>query len=131
MPTNLFWLIRAIEAPRESLDDVSYYDTVTDLRLETTRGDEEGASQLHVHVQEDANEIVAYPHTASLDHIYCPRFPESEIEMVSHVSGCNFRVRARPHKELLIRKHIPGPISVHRWRRGTQTGIPYTAEESL
>lgn len=37
------------EAIRESLQDIQFYDTVTNLKLETTEG------RLHVHVVEDGN----------------------------------------------------------------------------
>ncbi len=37
------------EAIRESLIDIQFYDTVTNLKLQTTEG------RLHVHVVEDSN----------------------------------------------------------------------------
>ncbi len=40
---------RIYEAIRESLDDIDFYPTVTNLKLQTTDG------RLHVHVVEDTN----------------------------------------------------------------------------
>ena len=46
------------EAIRDSLSDIQFYDTVTNLKLETREG------RLHVHVTEDVNEIEDFPLTA-------------------------------------------------------------------
>lgn len=46
---------RIYEAIRESLSDIKFFDTVTNLKLETTDG------RLHVHVVEDGNVSRASP----------------------------------------------------------------------
>jgi serine/threonine protein kinase len=97
---------RVFEAIRESLDDIQYYETVTNLKLETTEED----CQLHIHVREDANEIVQFPTASLMDHVRCPRYRESEIEFDSHLSGFVYKVRA--DGQLLIKKEIPGPDTV-------------------
>jgi serine/threonine protein kinase len=97
---------RVFEAIRESLDDIQYYGTVTNLKLETTEED----CQLHIHVREDANEIVQFPAASLMDHVRCPRYRESEVEFDSHLSGFVYKVRA--DGQLLIKKEIPGPDTV-------------------
>jgi serine/threonine protein kinase len=97
---------RVFEAIRESLDDIQYYETVTNLKLETTEED----CQLHIHVREDANEIVQFPAASLMDHVQCPRYRESEVEFDSHLSGFVYKVRA--DGQLLIKKEIPGPDTV-------------------
>lgn len=97
---------RVFEAIRESLGDIQYYDTVTNLKLETTEED----CQLHIHVREDANEIVQFPEASLMDHVQCPRYRESEVEFDSHLSGFVYKVRV--DGQLLIKKEIPGPDTV-------------------
>ncbi|KAJ6135555.1 hypothetical protein N7512_000715 [Penicillium capsulatum] len=46
---------RIYESIRESLPDIQFYDTVTNLKVETRDG------RLHVHVTEDVNETIPYP----------------------------------------------------------------------
>lgn len=98
--------LRIYEAIRDSLPDIQYYDTVTNLKLETTADD----GQLHVHVREDANEIVNWPAISLFDHIQCPRFNESSLEFDSHLSGFVYKVRL--HGRVVIKKEIPGPDTV-------------------
>ncbi|KAK4628743.1 hypothetical protein CLAFUW4_07693 [Fulvia fulva] len=98
--------IRIYEAIRDSLPDIQYYDTVTNLKLETTRDD----GQLHVHVREDANEIVQFPAISLFDHIRCPRYHESSLQFDSHLSGFVYKVHL-DHRTL-IKKEIPGPDTV-------------------
>ncbi|EME44343.1 hypothetical protein DOTSEDRAFT_71995 [Dothistroma septosporum NZE10] len=98
--------IRIYEAIRDSLPDIQYYDTVTNLKLETTRDD----GQLHVHVREDANEIVQFPATSLFDHVRCPRFNESSLQFDSHLSGFVYKVHL--DDRTLIKKEIPGPDTV-------------------
>lgn len=97
---------RIFEAIRESLDDIQYYDTVTNLKLETTEHD----CQLHIHVREDANEIVEYPSASLMEHVDCRRFRESDVEFDSHISGFVYKVRVG--NQILIKKEIPGPDTV-------------------
>ncbi|KAK4548364.1 hypothetical protein LTR36_010235 [Oleoguttula mirabilis] len=97
---------RIYEAIRESLPDIQYYDTVTNLKLETTPDDD----QLHVHVREDANEIVQYPSSSLLEHIDSRSYPESEVQFISHLSGFVYKVRAGG--KVVIKKEIPGPDTV-------------------
>lgn len=94
---------RIYEAIRESLPDIEFYDTVTNLKLETEDG------QLHVHVTEDINEIIPYP---SVDFVEegCRLYRESELDFQSHLSGFVYKVRAG--NQVLIKKEIPGPGTI-------------------
>jgi len=94
------------EAIRESLAEIQYYDTVTNLKLETTRDD----GQLHVHVREDANEIIQYPAISLFQHVQTRRYRESQLEFVSHISGFVYKVIA--DGAIVIKKEIPGPDTV-------------------
>ncbi|KXT07660.1 hypothetical protein AC578_10229 [Pseudocercospora eumusae] len=98
--------LRIYEAIRDSLPEIQYYPTVTNLKLETTQDD----GQLHVHVREDANEIVNYPSISLFDHVACPRFSESQLEFISHLSGFVYKVRL--HGRVVIKKEIPGPDTI-------------------
>jgi len=94
---------RIYEAIRESLPDIEFYDTVTNLKLETEDG------QLHVHVTEDINEIIPYP---SVDFVEegCRLYRESALDFQSHLSGFVYKVRAG--NQVLIKKEIPGPDTI-------------------
>ncbi|KAL8348334.1 hypothetical protein RB598_001571 [Gaeumannomyces tritici] len=92
------------EAIRESLQDIQFYDTVTNLKLQTTDG------RLHVHVVEDVNEIIAYPTIRMVSHLRCRRVREREIQFDSHMSGFVYKVKV--HGQTLIKKEIPGPDTV-------------------
>ncbi|KAK3324168.1 hypothetical protein B0T19DRAFT_223946 [Cercophora scortea] len=92
------------EAIRESLVDIQFYETVTNLKLQTTDG------RLHVHVVEDVNEIINYPTVRMIQHMRCRRVKEREIEFDSHMSGFVYKVRV--NGEVLIKKEIPGPDTV-------------------
>lgn len=110
------------EAIRESLVDIQFYDTVTNLKLQTTDG------RLHVHVVEDINvgqsppktkvivmltarqEIIHYPTVRMIQHLGCRRIRESSIDFDSHMSGFVYKVRIRG--QTLIKKEIPGPDTV-------------------
>ena len=97
---------RTYEAIRESLPDIQYYNTVTNLKLETTAED----GQLHVHVREDANEIIQYPSIDLFRHIRAQKYRECDVEFISHLSGFVYKVRA--DDDVLIKKEIPGPDTV-------------------
>ncbi|KAJ2902164.1 protein kinase domain-containing protein [Zalerion maritima] len=92
------------ESIRESLLDIQFYPTVTNLKLQTTNG------RLHVHVVEDVNEIINYPNSRMVNHLGCRLVRESEIEFDSHMSGFVYRVRV--DNRVLIKKEIPGPDTV-------------------
>ncbi|KAI0396338.1 hypothetical protein F5Y17DRAFT_456068 [Xylariaceae sp. FL0594] len=92
------------EAIRESLKDIQFYDTVTNLKLQTDQG------RLHVHVVEDVNEIITYPSTRAVHHLGCRRVRESEVEFESHMSGFVYKVRVKGLT--LIKKEIPGPQTI-------------------
>ncbi|KAK2613729.1 hypothetical protein N8I77_000621 [Diaporthe amygdali] len=92
------------EAIRESLADIQFYETVTNLKLQTTDG------RLHVHVVEDVNEIIHYPTVRMIQHLRCRRIKESDIDFDSHMSGFVYKVRIRG--QTLIKKEIPGPDTV-------------------
>ena len=97
---------RIYEAIRESLPEIQYYNTVTNLKLETEAAD----GQLHVHVREDANEIINYPPIELFDHVRTERYCETDIEFISHLSGFVYKVNAGGRT--LIKKEIPGPDTV-------------------
>ncbi|TLS29382.1 hypothetical protein PpBr36_01305 [Pyricularia pennisetigena] len=92
------------EAIRDSLADIQFYDTVTNLKLQTTDG------RLHVHVVEDVNEIIHYPTIPMIRHLDCRRVKEREIHFEAHMSGFVYKVRV--HGRTLIKKEIPGPDTV-------------------
>ncbi|KAK7420059.1 hypothetical protein QQZ08_010587 [Neonectria magnoliae] len=92
------------EAIRESLRDIQFYDTVTNLKLQTTDG------RLHVHVVEDGNEIIQYPSVAQIKHLGCKRIREQDIVFDSHMSGFVYKVKV--NGQTLIKKEIPSPDTV-------------------
>lgn len=95
---------RVYESIRMSLPDIQFYDTVTNLKLETK--DE----RLHVHVTEDVNEIIPYPAVHLVEHLSCREYKESELHFDEHMSGFVYRVNVGEHT--WIKKEIPGPDSV-------------------
>lgn len=95
---------RVYESIRMSLPDIQFYDTVTNLKLETK--DE----RLHVHVTEDVNEIIPYPAVHLVKHLSCRQYKESELHFDEHMSGFVYRVNVGKHT--WIKKEIPGPDSV-------------------
>ncbi|KAF7884071.1 uncharacterized protein EAF01_011494 [Botrytis porri] len=95
---------RIYEAIRESLQDIQFYDTVTNLKLETQ--DE----RLHVHVVEDLSEVINFPPIKALNHLPCRRFLEAELEFDSHLSGFVYKVTVAG--QVFIKKEIPGPDQV-------------------
>ncbi|KAK8207436.1 hypothetical protein IWZ01DRAFT_366885 [Phyllosticta capitalensis] len=95
---------RIYEAIRDSLAEVQFFDTVTNLRLETTDG------QLHVHVTEDVNETIPYPPVSSVAHLDCRFYRDCDIHFESHLSGFVYKVSVSGR--VYIKKEIPGPGSV-------------------
>lgn len=95
---------RIYESIRMSLPDIQFYDTVTNLKLETKD------DRLHVHVTEDVNEIIPYPHIHLVDHLNCDRYKENELHFDEHMSGFVYRVNVVT--ATWIKKEIPGPDSV-------------------
>ena len=95
---------RVYESIRMSLPDIQFYNTVTNLKLETK--DE----RLHVHVTEDINEIIPYPSVHLVEHLSCQQYKESELHFDEHMSGFVYRVSV--HEHTWIKKEIPGPDSV-------------------
>ncbi|TID00087.1 Receptor-interacting serine/threonine-protein kinase 1 [Colletotrichum higginsianum] len=92
------------EAIRDSLQDIQFYQSVTNLKLQTTDG------RLHVHVVEDVNEIIQYPTVRQVQHLGCRRIRERDIHFDSHMSGFVYKVRVSG--EVLIKKEIPGPDTI-------------------
>ena len=98
------------ESLRDSLPTIKFYNTVTNLKLQTEQG------RLHVHVTEDVNEIIPYPPLLSVQHILADRqFPvkvacESEIAFLAHLSGFVYKVCFQDRE--YIKKEIPGPDTV-------------------
>ncbi|KAF9893780.1 hypothetical protein FE257_009950 [Aspergillus nanangensis] len=96
---------RIYESIRESLPEIQFYDTVTNLKLETREG------RLHVHVTEDVNEIIPYPPISSIGHLREPRLvPERHLHFEAHLSGFVYNVRL--DGMTYIKKEIPGPDTV-------------------
>lgn len=95
---------RIYEAIRDSLKAIEFYDTVTNLNLQTTD------RQLHVHVTEDVNEIIPYPPITAVAHIHCKMYPESALVFESHLSGFVYKVRL--DGQIYIKKEIPSPDNV-------------------
>tara|TARA_R110002003_G_scaffold197_9_gene15396 strand:- start:177 stop:3518 length:3342 start_codon:yes stop_codon:yes gene_type:complete len=98
---------RIYEAIRDSLPDIQFYETVTNLKLQTTDG------RLHVHVTEDVNEIIPYPSTSAIEHLDCKRFRENAICFDSHISGFVYKVAV--NNKPYIKKEIPGPDAVEEF----------------
>ena len=99
---------RIYEAIRTSLPEIQFYDTVTNLKLETSQDD-----RLHVHVTEDTNEIIPYPPVTAVQHLHARRVPESDVHFEAHMSGFVYRVNV--HGQICIKKEIPGPDSVEEF----------------
>jgi serine/threonine protein kinase len=103
---------RIYESIRESLSEIQFYPTVTNLKLQTSEG------RLHVHVTEDVNEIIPYPSKTALQHLEVPDHiqgrnmyvRESDLEFDTHLSGFVYKVRYGGHD--FIKKEIPGPDTV-------------------
>lgn len=95
---------RIYEAIRESLPDIQFYDTVTNLKLQTEN------DRLHVHVVEDLAEIISYPPVKAISHLTCRRVREGDLVFDSHLSGFVYKVTI--NGEVFIKKEIPGPDTV-------------------
>ncbi|KAL3474357.1 hypothetical protein BJX99DRAFT_231689 [Aspergillus californicus] len=96
---------RVYDSIRESLPDIQFYDTVTNLKLETRDG------RLHVHVTEDVNEIIPYPPISSIGHIPEARLVrERQLHFEAHLSGFVYNVKL--DGRYFIKKEIPGPDTV-------------------
>lgn len=95
---------RIYEAIRESLSDIQFYDTVTNLKLQTEQ------ERLHVHVVEDISEIIQYPPVKAIAHLNCRRVREHELVFDSHLSGFVYKVKHED--QIFIKKEIPGPDTV-------------------
>ena len=102
--------LQIYESIRDSLPEIQFYDTVTNLKLETTDG------RLHVHVTEDVNEIIPYPPRTTIAHIlddaeFQPmEIRESELMFEAHLSGFVYKIRYKG--KAYIKKEIPGPDTV-------------------
>ncbi|KAF2222325.1 kinase-like domain-containing protein, partial [Elsinoe ampelina] len=97
--------MRVYESLRVSLDDIKFFDTVTNLKLKTENDD-----RLHIYVAEDVDEIIDYPLIDQAEHIRVPRFKESEVLIDAHLSGFVYKVRAGDM--VCVKKEIPGPNNV-------------------
>lgn len=96
---------RIYEAIRESLQDIQFYETVTNLKLQTE------SERLHVHVVEDLSEIVRFPPASSISHLRdCRRYREEQLVFDSHLSGFVYKVKI--DGQVYIKKEIPGPDTV-------------------
>jgi hypothetical protein len=98
---------RIYESIRDSLPDIQFYDTVTNLKLQTEH------DRLHVHVTEDIHEVISYPPITAISHLHCRRIREEELVFDSHLSGFVYKVRV--NNEVFIKKEIPGPDTVEEF----------------
>lgn len=98
---------RIYEAIRNSISEIQFYDTVTNLKLETSEG------RLHVHVTEDMNEIVPFPPISSVGHLTPLLIPESKISFESHLSGFAYQVNFSGKS--YVKKEITGPDTVEEF----------------
>ncbi|KAG6123389.1 hypothetical protein E4U13_006655 [Claviceps humidiphila] len=96
---------KVYDAIRESLSDIAFYDTVTNLKLQTTDG------RLHVHVVEDGNEIINYPLVREMRDSLCRLIRERDVHFDGHLSGFVYKVRVRG--QTLVKKEIPSPDSIN------------------
>lgn len=100
------------ESIRESLREIQFYNTVTNLKLETRDG------RLHVHVTEDLNEAIAYPARYAVRHVLDSKdahrrpmeIPEGDLVFSEHLSGFVYRVLYQG--KTYIKKEIPGPDTI-------------------
>ncbi|KAB8349880.1 hypothetical protein FH972_023893 [Carpinus fangiana] len=101
---------RIYESIHESLPSIRFFDTVTNLKLQTTDG------RLHVHVTEDVNEIIPYPSASAIRHLDLrPQelVRESALHFDSHLSGFVYKVRH--NGRTYIKKEIPAPEMVEEF----------------
>ena len=98
---------RIYEAIRESLPDIQFYDTVTNLKLQTE------SERLHVHVTEDIHEVIHFPPVTAINHLHCQRVREQDLVFDSHLSGFVYKVTVKGH--VFIKKEIPGPDTVEEF----------------
>ncbi|KAH7328358.1 hypothetical protein B0I35DRAFT_473084 [Stachybotrys elegans] len=92
------------EAIRESLPEIQFYETVTNLKLQTVDG------RLVVHVVEDGNETINYPRVNQIKYLGCRRIKEKDIDFESHMSGFVYKVNV--DGTTLIKKEIPSPETI-------------------
>ena len=92
---------------RDSLPTIQYYDTVTNLELETV------GKRLHIHVAEDMNEIIAYPLRAAIRHLNCALIPESALHFEAHLSGFVYKVGI--NGRTYVKKEIPAPDMIEEF----------------
>jgi len=92
------------ESIRDSLPEIRFYDTITNLKLQTSEG------RLHVHVTEDVNEVISYPPINAIAHLRCPKYRESDLDFDAHLSGFVYKVGVEG--DVMIKKEIPGPDTV-------------------
>ncbi|KAI9882183.1 MAG: hypothetical protein M1823_006073 [Watsoniomyces obsoletus] len=88
---------RIYEAIRDSLLDIEFFDTVTNLKLQTTSD-----GRLHVHVTEDINEIIPYPDLSVVEHLGLDVYEEQDLVFKEHVSGFVYRMELTPRGERVI-----------------------------
>ena len=100
------------EALNESLPDIQFYDSVTNLRLETAPD-----GRLHVHVTEDVNEAIPFPPASAVNHPWSDqahRVPEKDIIFDSHISGFVYKVHTRGLGACVM-KQVPSPDSIEEF----------------
>jgi hypothetical protein len=98
--------LRIYSAVRHALQDVDFYDTVTNLNLQTID------DELHIHSSEDLIEVIRFPtiQSARLQHVQCRQYMQKELTLDSHLFGYVSKVGVG--KQVFIEKEIPGPDAV-------------------
>lgn len=91
------------KAVHQSLEDIKFFSTITNLKIETFD------DRLHIHVAEDVNEKIPYPPLTQLAHLNFARYQyvqvqEHEVNFVSHLSGFVYRVNVRGR--ICVKKEI-------------------------
>lgn len=98
---------RIYESIRDSIPEIQFFDTVTNLKLRTVN------RRLRINVAEDANEAILYPPMYSISHLdrnRLPRVRENEVQFNCHFSGFAYKVQWRGKS--YVKKEIPGPDTV-------------------
>jgi serine/threonine protein kinase len=93
------------DAIRESLPDIMFYDTVTNLKLDSSHD-----GRLHIHVTEDMHEVIPYPPLSTIRHLQVPHFSETRLTFERHLAGYVYKVRV--DSQVYVLKEIPGPDTV-------------------
>ncbi|CAA7258616.1 unnamed protein product [Cyclocybe aegerita] len=97
------------EAIRDSLCEINFYETVTNLSLDFD-------DRLHIHVCKETGEIIRDQPVSKIQYLEGIRtFEKSNIVVVSHISGFVYQVKTRDDDKVPIMKEIPSPAVLDRF----------------